>query len=143
MQLEEIQRRNKMTPLQEKFGDCKKFVVTIDNDGYFNKGEVVELKEDDGSSTPWFWNKYKTGNSCLYLEEIEPYTEEQKHTEKQKIDELVKNLTYEVTLRDKLAIAAMEVLLSTNASYSCDDAIEALVSTSYIIADEMLKESNK
>jgi len=58
-------------PTNLKVGD--RFRV-IEGDGYLSVGEIITLKEDDGSDCPFFWNADKSDAYCAYWSEIEPYT---------------------------------------------------------------------
>ena len=53
-----------------KVGD--KFRVTV---GYlsFNLGEIISLKQDDGSEYPLFWNAEKTADRSIFFSKLEPH----------------------------------------------------------------------
>jgi len=36
-------------------------------------GEIISLKQDDGSDCPFFWNADKSDYSCMYFSNLEPY----------------------------------------------------------------------
>jgi len=57
-------------PNNLKVGD--KFRV-IERYGIFKVGEIVTLKDDDGTDNPFFWNKDKSDSYCTYFSNLEPY----------------------------------------------------------------------
>jgi len=56
-------------PTNLKVGD--KFRV-IEGDSRFNVGDIVTLKEDDGSNWPYFWNADKSDWHCTFFSSLEP-----------------------------------------------------------------------
>jgi len=57
-------------PKNLKAGD--KFRV-IEEGACFNVGEIISLKEDDGTDCPPFWNADKSNFWCIYFSRLEPY----------------------------------------------------------------------
>jgi len=58
-------------PTNLKAGD--KFRVIEECTG-FNVGEIVSLKEDDGSDWPYFWKADKSDYHCIFFSQLEPHT---------------------------------------------------------------------
>ena len=58
-------------PTNLKVGD--QFRV-IERYGIFKVGEIVTLKDDDGTDNPFFWNKDKSDSYCTYFSNLEPFT---------------------------------------------------------------------
>ena len=46
----------------------------IENNNYFNVGDIISLKFDDGTVGPYFWNADKSDSSCMSFSDLEPYT---------------------------------------------------------------------
>jgi len=46
----------------------------IERYGIFKVGEIVTLKDDDGTDNPFFWNKDKSDSYCTYFSNLEPFT---------------------------------------------------------------------
>jgi len=45
----------------------------IEGDSYFNVGEIIKLKEDDGTGRPYFWKEDKSDYYCIRFSSLEPY----------------------------------------------------------------------
>ena len=45
----------------------------IEKDSYFSVGEIITLREDDGSDYPHFWNADKSKSHCFNFCDLEPY----------------------------------------------------------------------
>jgi len=56
-------------PTNLKVGD--QFRV-IERDDVFKLGEIISLKEDDGSVWPYFWNADKSDWNCTFFSDLEP-----------------------------------------------------------------------
>jgi len=57
-------------PTNLKVGD--RFRVTVrDND--FNIGEIISLRRDDSTESPWFWKEDKSDYYCIHFYKLEPY----------------------------------------------------------------------
>jgi len=54
-----------------KVGDM--FRVIVEN-SYFKLGEIISLKEDDGTGWPYFWKANKIDHGCIFFSSLEPYT---------------------------------------------------------------------
>jgi len=46
----------------------------IVGDDHFHPGEVISLKEDDGSSSPLFWKEDESGYYNIHFSDLGPYT---------------------------------------------------------------------
>jgi len=58
-------------PNNLKVGD--RFTV-IERNNYFNVGEIISLKDDDGSTNPDFWSEDKSYFWCISFSDLEPHT---------------------------------------------------------------------
>jgi len=58
-------------PKNLKVGD--RFTV-IERNNYFNVGEIISLKDDDGSTNPDFWSEDKSYFWCISFSDLEPHT---------------------------------------------------------------------
>jgi len=54
-----------------KAGDRFRVIV---GDDHFHPGEVISLKEDDGSSSPLFWKEDESGYYNIHFSDLGPYT---------------------------------------------------------------------
>jgi len=54
-----------------KAGDQFRVIV---GDDHFHPGEVISLKEDDGSSSPLFWKEDESGYYNIHFSDLGPYT---------------------------------------------------------------------
>jgi len=45
----------------------------IERYGIFKVGEIVTLKDDDGSDNPFFWKEDKSNHWSIYFSDLEPY----------------------------------------------------------------------
>jgi len=50
----------------------EKFKV-IERNEYFNVGEIISLKRDDGTENPYFWNEDWSEYHCIYFSDLEPH----------------------------------------------------------------------
>jgi len=64
------ERKYMQRPKNLKVGD--KFRVIRGND-YFDKGEIITLKEDDGTDCPFFWKEDEFNYYGIYFSKLEPY----------------------------------------------------------------------
>jgi len=58
-------------PTNLKVGDMFK---VIERYGIFKVGEIVTLKDDDGSDNPFFWKEDKSNHWSIYFSDLEPHT---------------------------------------------------------------------
>ena len=61
---------NMQRPTNLKKGDMFR---VIEKDSIFKVGEIVTLKDDDGTDCPYFWNEDKSDWHCAYFSDLEPY----------------------------------------------------------------------
>jgi len=57
-------------PENLKVGDMFR---VIEEKGLFNAGEIISLKEDDGSVCPYFWKEDKSDYRGMFWSNLEPY----------------------------------------------------------------------
>jgi len=57
-------------PKNLKVGDMFR---VIEGNNNFNVGDIISLKEDDGTNWPYFWNENKSNWYCIHFYKLEPH----------------------------------------------------------------------
>jgi len=70
-------------PENLKVGDMFRVIV---EDCVFESGEIVTLKEDDGTDWPYFWDAHKSDWHCINFSDLEPH---QKTVRDVQVDDVV------------------------------------------------------